>query len=369
MSPHSFPHIRVKGSPYERGRQYGQQAAAYIRQNIEVYQGLFAHYIGWDWAQATEHALIYEAIIGDYRPHFLDEIRGIAKGAGVAYEDILALNVRTEIRNAGIAQSAPKECTAFVVLPPRTKDRHTLIGQNWDWVLPVTETIVILEVESDNSPNFVTVVEAGLLAKVGMNAAGIGLTTNALNSDLEKGEGGIPYHVILRAILESENFSEAIGAVISHPRASAANYLVAHQAGESFNAETAPGNFSRAYIDFPEADVYAHTNHYLSREIDFKDLGPWRGTDTLVRHQRMEKFLRTHPKTITVPDLQTALADHFNFPDAICCHPDFHKPKFEQFISIASVIMDLDTNMMWLAEGNPCETAYRKIAYGELLEG
>ena len=369
MSPHSFPHIRVKGSPYERGRQYGQQAAAYIRQNIEVYQGLFAHYIGWDWAPATEHALIYEGIIGDCRPHFLDEIRGIAKGAGVAYEDILALNVRTEIRNAGIAQSAPKECTAFVVLPPRTKDRHTLIGQNWDWVLPVTETIVILEVESDNSPNFVTVVEAGLLAKVGMNAAGIGLTTNALNSDLEKGEGGIPYHVILRAILESENFSEAIGAVISHPRASAANYLVAHQAGESFNAETAPGNFSRAYIDFPEADVYAHTNHYLSREIDFKDLGPWRGTDTLVRHQRMEKFLRTHPKTITVPDLQTALADHFNFPDAICCHPDFHKPKFEQFMSIASVIMDLDTNMMWLAEGNPCETAYRKIAYGELLEG
>ena len=287
MPSHLFPHIRVTGSPYERGRQYGQQAAEYIRRNIEVYQGLFSHYIGWNWEQATEHALIYEEIIGEYRSHFLDEMRGIAEGAGVAYKDILALNVRTEIRNAGIARTAPKECTAFVVLPPRAKDAHTLIGQNWDWVPPVAKTIIVLEVESDNSPNFVTVVEAGMLAKTGMNAAGIGLTTNALNSDLEKGEGGVPYHIVLRAILESENFSEAIGAIISHPRASSANYLVAHREGESFNAETAPGNFSQAYIDFPKGDVYAHTNHYLSREIDFKDLGPWRGADTLVRHQRM----------------------------------------------------------------------------------
>ena len=369
MSTHSFPHIRVKGSPYERGMQYGQQAAAHIQRNIKIYQGLFAHYIGWNWEQATEHALIYEAIIGDYRPQFLDEMRGIAEGAGIAYKDILALNVRTEIRNAGIARTAPKECTAFVVLPPRTKNAHTLICQNWDWVPPVAETIVILEAESDNSPNFVTVVEAGLLAKTGMNAAGIGLTTNALNCDLEKGEPGIPYHVILRAILETKNFSEAISAIVSHPRASSANYLVAHRDGESFNAETAPGNFSHAFIDFPKEDIYAHTNHYLNQNIDFTDLGPWRGTDTLVRHQRMEKFLRTHPSAITVPDLQIALSDHFNFPDAICCHPDIHKSKFEQFMSIASIIMDLDINTMWLAEGNPCERAYRKITYNELLRG
>lgn len=83
----------------------------------------------------------------------------------------------------------------------------------------------------------------------------------------------------------------------------------------------------------------------------------------------MDKFLRTHPNAITVPDLQVALADHFNLPDAICFHPDLNKSTFEQFMSIASVIMDLNTNTIWLAEGNPCETTYREIAYGELLEG
>ena len=35
----------------------------------------------------------------------------------------------------------------------------------------------------DDGPDFVTVVEAGLLAKTGMNSSGIGLATNALVTD------------------------------------------------------------------------------------------------------------------------------------------------------------------------------------------
>jgi len=366
--PHqTFPRIHVKGSPYDRGCQYGQQAASRIQRSMAIYQAMFADLAGWTWNQATDHALTYEAAIEAYRPHFLDEMRGIADGAGVKYEDILALNVRTEIRNAAIARSAPKECTAFVVLPQLTESSHTWIGQNWDWIPHVAETVIVLEVESDNRPNFVTVVEAGLLAKMGMNAAGIGLVTNALNCDLEKGKPGVPYHAILRAILESENFSEAMGAITTHSRASSANYLVAHRDGECFNTETAPGDFSRAYFSFPENNIYAHTNHYLSQKIDFKDLGPWRGPDSLVRHQRMVKFLKTQQGLFTIDDFQSALADHFNYPASICCHPDARLPEFDQCMTVAAMIMNLDSKTMWLAEGNPCEAVFQEKTYQELL--
>jgi isopenicillin-N N-acyltransferase-like protein len=57
----------------------------------------------------------------------------------------------------------------------------------------------VLEVRQDEGPDFVTVVEAGLLAKTGMNAAGLGLVTNALVTDADVGEPGLPYHVLLRA--------------------------------------------------------------------------------------------------------------------------------------------------------------------------
>ncbi|MBL7163776.1 MAG: peptidase C45 [Anaerolineales bacterium] len=368
MTKQHFPRIRVQGLPFERGRQYGQQAASRIQRNIEIYREMFAHYAGWDWPQATSHAQTFGPAIAAYRPHFLDEMRGIAEGAGVSYEDILALNVRTEIRNFAIAKSAPGECSSFVVLPPATENNHTLIGQNWDWVVPVSDTVVVLEVEADDVPNFVTVVEAGLLAKTGMNAAGIGMTTNALHSDLESNAvPGIPYHVILRAILESGSFSDAIAAINGHVRASSANYTVAHRDGEAFNAETAPGDFSRAYISFPETNVYAHTNHYLCRDIDFRDVGVWHGPDSLVRHRRLSRFLRTHPDEFTVSDLQRALADHFDFPNSVCCHPDPRDPAQEHFQTVTSVIMDLKTATLWIAAGNPCEVGYTEIPYEDLL--
>jgi len=373
MSKHIFPHIRVSGSPSERGKQYGLNAAALIQKNITVYSAYFDYIAGWDWTQAREYALTFEAVIQNYRPIFIDEMFGIAAGAqtaghSITYEDILALNVRTEILNAAIARLSAGECTAFAVLPLRMENGHMLIGQNWDWVTAVAETVIVLEVEADDVPNCVTVVEAGLLAKAGMNAAGIGLTTNALHCDLDKNaEPGVPYHAILRAILESQNFSQAVGAITSHKRGSSANYLVAHKDGVAFNAETAPGDFSRAYITFPEGDVYAHTNHYLSERIDFKDLAPWYGPGSLVRHHRISNFLKTHQGLFSLQDLQAGLRDHFNYPEGICAHPNPEDPEVDQFMTVASLFMDLGERTLHLTAGNPCQAPYLEINYSQLL--
>jgi isopenicillin-N N-acyltransferase-like protein len=368
MPQHIFPHIRVSGTPFERGKQYGRGAAALIRRNIAAYAAYFEYIAGLDWTQASDYALKYEPVIQAYRSHFLEEMQGIAAGAGLDDEDILTLNLRTEIRNAAIARLTPQECTAFVVQPPRTEQGHILIGQNWDWVTAVADTVVVLEAELEAGPNFVTVVEAGLLAKAGMNAAGIGLTTNALHCDLEKETGlGVPYHAILRAILEAENFSQAIGALTSHARGSSANYLVAHQDGMAFNAETAPGDFSRAYITFPEEATSVHTNHYLSECIDFKDLAPWYGPGSLVRHNRMDKILRDHPGPFSPEALQDTLKDHFNSPEGICTHPNPGDPETDQFMTVASLIMDLNERTLWLAAGNPCQNPYQRFDYKPFL--
>jgi isopenicillin-N N-acyltransferase-like protein len=373
MSKRTFLHLRVSGSPYECGRQYGQQAAALIRANLNAYSAYFDALTAWDWDQAKSYAQSFETVIQAYRSHFIDEMQGIADGAqaegfAVTYADILALNLRTEIRNKAIACASPLECTAFAILPGRSAHGHTLIGQNWDWITAVAETVVVLEVESETRPNFVTVVEAGLLAKAGMNAAGIGLTTNALHSDLERQAGpGVPYHAILRSILEASNLSQAIEAITAFQRGSSANYLIAHQEGVAFNAETAPGDFSRAYIHFIEEQVYAHTNHYLSPTINFKDLAPWHGPGSLVRQHRLDRFLKDHQDRFSIQDLQETLQDHFNFPEAICTHPQPADPEIDQFMTVASLIMDLDEKIMYLAAGNPCQNDYKRLEYAGFL--
>jgi isopenicillin-N N-acyltransferase like protein len=90
------PRIRVEGTPHERGRQYGAQVRAQVQQSVQAYQGVFGHYAGWDWPAVRRAAAAFEAPIAAFRPAYLDEMRGIAEGAGLDQADVLAINVRTE---------------------------------------------------------------------------------------------------------------------------------------------------------------------------------------------------------------------------------------------------------------------------------
>jgi isopenicillin-N N-acyltransferase-like protein len=353
--------VQTRGAPYERGLQYGRQARERIERSLSLYEEVFEHYAGWDWRQVGDYAETFLSKIEAYRPHFVEEIQGIADGAGLALRDVLALNVRTEILFAAVARAAASECTAFVALPEATEGGQVLLGQNWDWKPATSETLVILEVEPDRGPGFVTVVEAGLLAKAGMNDRGIGLVTNALVSDQDKGEPGVPYHAVLRAILESENMSQALGAITRHPRASSANYLIAHRDGEAINVEAAPGDYARVYMDFPEAGLYSHTNHFICPGFNLKDVGLWEGTSSPFRQHRMRRFLGEQKGACNVEELQKALADHFNLPHAICAHPDPALPTPEQYATTASIIMDLNARAMWVADGNPCQVQYHQL--------
>jgi len=367
MITEKFPRIQVKGSPMQRGISYGEQTREKIHGSLSIYREMFTYYTNWNWDQVTHYANQFDNVIKNYRPHFIEEMQGIAQGAGVNYADILALNVRTEIRNAAIARMASGECTAFVGLPDTNTLNHTLIGQNWDWGIKMLDTVVLLEVEPEKGPKFITIVEAGMLAKTGMNSVGLGLVTNALHADIETGAPGVPYHLILRAILESQTLSDAIHAVTYQPRGSSANYLVAHREGEAFNAEAGPGDYTNVNIKFVD-EIYAHTNHYIHPHPRFNDLGPWHGPDSLVRYQRMLRFLQEHHGSLSIVGLQGNFADHFNFPGSICSHPELHLPEPEHFATIFSVIMDLDTSTIWLAEGNPCQNPFQEIKYQTFLQ-
>jgi len=223
----STQHVRVEGTSYQRGRQYGRQAADRVRLSVQAYQQTFAHFAGWDWPAVRREALRFEAPIGEFRPEYLDELRGIADGAGLDLADVLAINVRTEVMYSAKARQAPRtrtrlpaECSAFAVVPGPGQKAPAIIGQNWDWLLHSAQTLVVLEVRQDDGPDFVTVVEAGLLAKTGMNAAGLGLVTNALVTDADTGEPGLPYHVLLRAVLDCATVTDALEVLQAGSRAS-----------------------------------------------------------------------------------------------------------------------------------------------------
>src|SRR5882724_11903233 len=91
-----FPLIEISGPPRERGRQYGQQAAERIRKGTTHY---FAQLKELSLDSAGVAALVrdYLPVIEAFEPSYIEEMYGIAEGAGVPLADIVLLNARTEI--------------------------------------------------------------------------------------------------------------------------------------------------------------------------------------------------------------------------------------------------------------------------------
>lgn len=375
----AFPHVKVSGGPRGRGRAYGEQARDRIGVSISAYRDVFQAYAGWDWGQVRREAERYLAPIAAYDERYVEEMRGLAEGAAVDLEDILSINVRTEVMFAAKARQAEAagrgagdgqrqgECSAFAALPAASAGGHTLIGQNWDWLLHCFDTVVVLEAEQDEGPNFVSVVEAGLLAKTGMNSAGLGVTTNALVTDDDKGEPGIPYHVLLRAFMDCETLSDALAAAQRAVRSSSANYLLAHRDGIAVDLETAPGDFSRIFLLFPKDGVLLHTNHFLACGFDRKDVSLWVMPDSPFRLERLSGEVTSAGPGLSLDAFGRFLGDHANYPSGICCHPDRRMDPHDQGATVASILMDLDERRVLVADGHPCTVPYRELELGDLL--
>ena len=114
-------------------------------------------------------------------------------------DDILTLNCRSEITFQS-GSTNTDGCTTVSVTPERAEHGDTLLCQTWDWKMALRECVLLLQVKKPGKPEIITLVEAGTLAKMGMNSAGVGILLNALASDC-KAEG-VPLLLALRGILE-----------------------------------------------------------------------------------------------------------------------------------------------------------------------
>src|SRR5207244_7110576 len=119
-----FPLIEISGPPLQRGRQYGRQAAARIRKGASQYLAQLQA-LSLDGAGVAALVREYLPVIERFEPAYVEEMRGIAEGASVPFEEVVLLNARTDIvklatrptaRDRLLAQAAPDGCPGVVVL-------------------------------------------------------------------------------------------------------------------------------------------------------------------------------------------------------------------------------------------------------------
>ena len=163
----AFPIVKISGSAAECGVQYGEALKNEIIKNIGFYQKMLKEYAGVEWADAQAMAKRFEAPIAEYCPDAIEEMKGIAEGAGVAYEDILTINCRSEILFA-----QPDGCSCMGILPEMSDTAHTYLGQTWDWLRHAREHVAVVEFRQRNKPAAMMIVEAGMVGGRGLNSHG-----------------------------------------------------------------------------------------------------------------------------------------------------------------------------------------------------
>ena len=326
--PDPAPLITVQGAPHARGVAYGHQAAVRIRKGIAHYT---AQLDGMGLSPQALTALVrdYTPVIDRFDPTYTEEMRGIAQGADVPFEHIALLNARTEILKlaqrpdlrALLARSEPTDgCTGLVALPPATAGSTLIHAQNWDWKAECAETAVVLKIHRDDGPDILTFTEAGGLARSGLNAAGVAITANYLESDRDYRQLGVPLAFLRRKVLEQQQLALAMQAVYCTPKSASNNMILSHPGGIAIDFECAP---DETFQVLPHDNLIVHANHWQSPVAlaKLRDTGIESTPDSLYRDLRVRSRLTPHLGRITLDTVKQALFDDFQSPWSVCRPP------------------------------------------------
>ena len=353
-----FPVIDVSGSAFERGKMHGERAREKVERSLANYARLFA-FNGMEWAEAQRRSAAYRDLIGTFDAALLEEMEGIARGAARPFSEILALNARTEVLPPSFLTGADAgECTAIAVSPAASATGGTLLAQNWDWVGSQRDALILLRVREGGDPACLTLTEAGMLAKIGCNALGLGVCLNILRSVYDGAHAGVPVHVLLRALLKRSSVRDAIALASTLSFAGSSNILCADRGGEAASLEFSPRGLRVVRGD---GATLCHTNHFLHPEALAWQATHLPNLSTRPRLERARELAASRPKH-GIEDLKRLLRDESAGLLSISRKPDTSLPPEAQIESVASVIMELARGIMHVAPDVPSRVEYRPIA-------
>jgi isopenicillin-N N-acyltransferase-like protein len=343
--------VEVGGSSYEMGFQYGQ-ACPEIRKAMDITYQLFG---GQDAVKklAEKYIPLYLPLAREYDPDILDEIKGIAAGIELDFQDIFLLNISYEISGLFLMG-----CTSFAAAGSSTTGGEVIAGQNFDYINLWESDMVLLKMKPARGPVILAIAPPGGLGLIGLNSAGISLNLNLLrNKDSLTPQGEVPAHMILRKVLTSENIGEAISTIASARRRSAKNYLLTSGQGDIADVEVTSDDVD---IHFPKRGILTHANYFMTDRFKHTDLAPVYLADSYIRCQRLYQLMEEHYGHLSVDVMKQLLEDHNNYPDSICRHPNPKNPLPMGRImkTLVSIISCPEGRKAYIALGNPCENEY-----------
>ena len=352
MEVKDFPLIEIWGSPIERGLQYGEQAKYKILVSIELYLKSLKD-LGLRKEDILDLAKGFVPSINDWAPDLVQEMKGIAKGASVAFEEIVLINARTEIlqlaeRNSTFEDKNSDGCTGAIIMPKLSETGELIHGQNWDWKEECIDNSIVVRILRDNGPDVLTFTEAGGVARSGLNSDGISITANYLKCDRDYVNLGVPLPFIRRKALECRHYSDAIRIVAATQKSGANNMILGSSEGMGINFECAP---DESFAIMPDDNgLIVHANHWRHSAAlsKLKETGITWSPDSLYRDFRVRENLLDKKRLLTTDDLKEAFFDDFGTPFSVCV-PPYQDTETDPGATVAMIIMQPSVGIMEIA--------------------
>jgi len=371
----TIPVILTEGNAEDRGYQYGAQAKELIEIGLEMYHEMFKVNLNLEWDLALKASEAFIPAIKENHPEAIELMRGIAKGSGRSFEEIVLMNARSEIRYSSFLPDGAKRpydrdegCIAIAATPEVTLNGHMIIGKNVDSPIPMSKQVKV--VLKEKRPNGVNVVafeqEAGVIARAGINSAGLGALGTALFTD--KMTSSVPNQVLCNKIMYCRTVSEAVLAVAATKRASSVLRIIANADGTAVMIEWAAPEAYNCIL--PEDGLLVGSLYFTGDNPDINDMIGERipgGRDFFrLRVNTARWLLAAESGSITVDTFKKVLRDHRNTPASVCVHADNPLPTTGSS-TVYSSIIDLTAKTMEIVKGNPCQNEYISVDLSDVL--
>ena len=352
---HKFPLLKVSGSHYRIGIQVGEALRDTIPRAINQ---IFDHELALckQWTKGTQMPTIPEftrdevlARTGDFLPLFeqycplmIEELHGIAIGAGISFEEALLLQIRGEVVYAIVGG-----CTSFVFSRDATRKGEIIIGQNWDYPIDL-DLLIVLHVTPEDGPAQLMMTFAGLTSYMGINAAGIGNFANALPWGWC--QVGIPHYPFKWRVFRETSIDGLRRLCDETKTVQPGNYVFCDSSGEIADVELTPEG--AVWLEDREG-FFVHSNHFLGEPFASRPDLPPLLQDSVPRYHRLHSLVKESYGEIDVPLMQQFLSDHDNYPVSLCRHE-----KYPGLCTSASLTAEPERGVLHVCAGNPCQGEY-----------
>jgi isopenicillin-N N-acyltransferase like protein len=330
--------IDCAGDGRRRGLAHGEAVRGLVRDALQRWADATAGAAGIPMTQYVSAFLSETKLIAAIErqlPDLVDEMRGIAEGAGVSFDQVVAYNLMDEQWWYDLERGPDAEPGCSVIAVADQADGTVLLAQNMDLPSYMDGGQLVLRIRTPGQPEALVLSAAGLLGLTGVNQAGLGLCVNTLLM-LRHSRSGLPVTAVIRGALRYENRDSALAFLQSVSHASGQHYAVGTPDGVASIECSATG---KALTSSRPGATLIHTNHPLANgDLDQRAEAELEHRGSIADSKRRLAFLHEQSPSIrNVSDIKRVLADR-SVP--ICKIPTGNRSS----ITFGSVIFELGSS-------------------------